>query len=89
MTSYAKKEKMLACILSVIHIQISFWLKYIVVALTEENLSVKKKLEKDNVLLFDIFSATTLILYRVQSYTDSVELLMFLSLRGSHLYQEA
>lgn len=42
--NYAKKEKkILAYILSAIYIQIGFWLKYILVALTRENLSVKKK----------------------------------------------
>lgn len=44
MMNYAKEEKkMLAYILSVIYVQIGFWLKYILVALTKENLSVKKK----------------------------------------------
>lgn len=84
-----RKKKMLSYILSVLYIQIGFWLKYILVALTGENLSVKKKLEKDNVLLFGIISATTQILYRVQFYTDYVELLILLSVCGSHFYREA
>lgn len=86
---HEKKEKMLSYILSVLYIQIGFWLKYILVALTGENLSVKKKLEKDNVLLFGIISATIQILYRVQFYTDYVKLLILLSLCGSHFYREA
>lgn len=52
MMSYAKKEKVLGYILSVIYIQIGFWLKCILVALTGKKLAVKKKLTKDNVLLF-------------------------------------
>lgn len=43
MMNYARKKKMYLYFICHLYVQIGFWLKYILVALTKENLSVKKK----------------------------------------------